>query len=40
MVKITNMESNNFNDSVLCYKYTTSKLFYPSFMMNVIAGFC
>lgn len=30
------MEMNNLNDFVLCYKYTTSKLFYNGFMMNVI----
>lgn len=29
----------NLNDLILCYKYTTSKLFYASFMMNVIDGF-
>lgn len=33
------MEMNNLNDSVLCYKYTTSKLFYDRFMMNVIGKF-
>lgn len=30
------MEMNTFNSSVLCYKYTTSKLFSVLFMMNVI----
>ncbi len=30
------MEMNTFNGFFLCYKYTTSKLFYDVFMMNVI----
>lgn len=34
-----NMEINNFNYSVLSYKDTISKLFYTSFMMNVIDHF-
>ncbi|GEM_PF-6761610 len=33
------MEINAFNRFVLCYKYTISKLFYGSFMMNVIDRF-
>lgn len=33
------MEMNTLNSSVLCYKYTISKLFYTLFMMNVIDGF-
>ncbi len=33
---MTNMEINNLNDFFFCYKYTTSKLFYIPFMMNVI----